>query len=328
MGTEPDIRKQAVKRFIKVFSCAHSILMVSADQRRTPVEEPLLKAVTGFGAGVATMGDICGMVNGGVVALGELLAPLHGTSDNEWKTVLFCHEFYRRTKEEAGTCSCGEIHGGKHLAKNFRKAILTGKTFKCFEMLYRGSGILDDFFGRIPHRPPFFEKEKADRIRSIYEHFRENRFHCCRSTLQAIEERSGRSLSFLREAATGFVGGIGFSGTLCGSVVGGVLAAGAEHGVNPRTSDYGDTMKIIYHGLLKSDRIWTDARLFKAARAFEVIRKIYKMVESSHGSCDCGTISGLDVGRPETLRNYRENRGVSRCRALADLIARETAALL
>ena len=326
MGT--DICKQAVKGFIKVFSCAHAMLMVSSDQHQTQVDVPLLKAVTGFGAGVSTKGDICGMVNGGVVALGELLAPLYVIPEEEWKTVLFCHEFYQRTKEAAGTCSCGEIHGGKHLAKDFRKAILTGKTFKCFEMLYKGSGILDDFFSHIPYTPPFFETEKADRIRTVYEYFRENQFHCCRSTLEYIEEKSGRDLSFLRDAATGFIGGIGFSGTLCSAVIGGVLAAGVVHGVNPRKSDYGDTMKIIYHGLLKSDKIWSDPRLFKAARAFDVSRKIYEKVESSYGSCDCRVISDLDIERPETLRIYREEDGIARCRALAERIARETSTLL
>jgi len=325
---ESDIRKEAVKGFIKVFSCAHSMLMVSADQYRKPVEVNMLKAVTGFGAGVATMGDVCGMVNGGVVALGNLLAPLYGSPNEEWKIAWFCHEFYRQTKEAAGTCSCGEIHGGKHLAKNFRKAILTGKTFKCFEMLYKGSGILDNFFAGIPYSPPYFESEEAVRIRAFYEYFRENRFHCCRSTLEDIEKRSRRDLSFLRDAATGFIGGIGFSGTLCGAVIGGVLAAGAVHGVNAKTSDYGDTMKIIYHGLLKSDKVWSDTKVFKAAKAFEVSRKIYEMVEASYGSCDCRAISGLDVGRPETLRTYRDENGIARCCAVAEHIARETATLL
>jgi len=325
---EPDIRKQAVKGFVKVFSCAHSMMMVSADQHRTPVDVPVLKAVTGLGAGVATMGDICGMVNGGVVALGNMSAPIYGSSADEWKIALFCHEFYRQTREAAGTCSCGEIHGGKHLAKNFRKAILTGKTFKCFEMLYKGSGILDDFFTRIPYAPPFFETEKANRIRSIHEYFREHRFHCCRTTMELIQEKCGRDLSFLREAATGFIGGIGFSGTLCGAVTGGVLAAGAVHGVNPKMSDYADTMKIIFHGLLKSDKIWSDSRLFKAVRAFELSRKIYEMVESSYGSCDCRIISGLDIERPETFQTYRKENGIARCRGIADRIARETSALL
>lgn len=325
---EQDIRKKAVKGFIKVFSCAHAMLMVTGDQHRIPVAVPLLEAVTGFGAGVATMGDVCGMVNGGVVALGNLLPPLYKSPEEEWKTALFCHEFYRQTKESAGTCSCGEIHGGKHLAKNFRKAILTGKTFRCFEMLYKGSGILDDFFTRITYAPPFFETEKAERIRSIHEYFRENRFHCCRTTLELIQEKSGRDLSFLREAATGFIGGIGFSGTLCGAVIGGVFAAGAAHGVNPKMRDYSDTVKIIYHGLLKNDKIWNDSRVFKAARAFEVSRKIYEMVESIYGSCDCRIISGLDIERPETFQAYREENGIIRCRTLAERISQETASLL
>jgi len=320
---ESDIRKQAVKGFIKVFSCAHAMLMVAGDQRQRPVDVNILKAVTGFGAGIATMGDVCGMVNGGVVTLGELLAPLYGSPDNEWKTVLFCHEFYRQTKAAIGTCSCGEIHGGKHLARNFRKALLTGKTLRCFEMLYKGSGVLDDFLVRVPSTPPFFETEKAVRIRSACEHFQENRFHCCRTTLQTIAERTGQDLSFLYHAATGFIGGIGFSGTLCGAVIGGVLAAGARHGVNPHGSDYRDTAKIIFHGLIKSDKIWSDASVFKAAQAFETSRRIYEMVESAYASCDCQVISGLDIELPETLQSYAAKNGIQHCRDLSERISRE-----
>ena len=93
-------------------------------------------------------------------------------------------------------------------------------------------------------------------------------------------------------------------------------------------SDYSDTVKIIYHGLLKSDKIWNDSRVFKAERAFEVNRKIYELIESTYGSCDCCIISGLDIERPETFMNYREVNGIARCRDIAERIAWETSALL
>ena len=319
-----DIRKQTIKGFMKCSSCAHSMVMASKDRHQTPVDEKLLKGVTGLAGGVATMGDICGMVNGAVVSLGKRLATVYAKPEEEWKIAYLSHEFYRQTEIAVGTCSCGDIHGGKHLAKNFRRAILTGKALKCIEMLYKGSGILDEQIAGIPYDPAYFSSPRAEEVCSRHEHFRENQFHCCRSTLQDIQDKSGRDLSFLQDAATGFIGGIGFSGTLCGAVVGGILAAGAVHGVDPRKKDYGDTLKLLYHGLLKSDKVWTDSRIFKAAKTYECSMKIYKLVESSFGSCDCSTITGLDIEKPETFSAYKAKAGIASCRSLVDRVVQET----
>ena len=143
MREEQKIKIQAVKGFLKMFSCSQSMLMTFSEFHHTPVSRDLLKAMIGFSAGISTMGDICGMFNGGAVVLGQKLTPIYASEEEQWKIALACNIFFKQTKESVGTCSCGDIHGGKHLAKNFRKAILSGRAMKCFEMLYKGMGHLD-----------------------------------------------------------------------------------------------------------------------------------------------------------------------------------------
>jgi C_GCAxxG_C_C family probable redox protein len=324
----PDKKMRIIKRFIRISSCAHSVLLHSEEFYQLHVDDKLLKGVTGLGGGIAAMGDICGTVNGAIISLGKKFAPLYGNAKEEWKVVYLCHEFFLRIQKETGTCNCGENHGGKEMTRNLRKSLLTGKYFRCFGMLSHGAGILDRQIAGIPNQHDFFSSPRAEAIRNGYEYFQQQQFHCCRSVLQQIDERSGRDLSFLREAVTGFIGGIGFSGTLCGAILGGVLAIGTVHGVNPRARGYKDALKFLYHGFLKSEKIWSDRNLFPGAEAFECSRKIYQMVDSSYGSCDCIAIAGLDIERPETFTKFRNHAGIARCRNLADRVARETLALL
>lgn len=328
MVNSVEIKRLSVKNFIKYFSCAHSMLISLADKHQLTVDVSFLKAATGFGAGVSTMGDVCGMVNGGAMLLGKKLYPLFANSEEQWKIAFYSNEFYNRTKNTLGTCNCGDVHGGKHLAKNFRKAILTGRSMKCFEMLYKGSGILEDLFGRDELEHFGVDSVRKEAIRDIYQHFQSSQFHCCKSTLQKIEELNGLDTSVLNDSIDCFIGGIGFSGTLCGAVVGGVLAIGLKDGVNPHERDYKDTVKIFYQGLLKNDKVWSNEKVFKAAKTFDKCQALYKMVEETYGSCDCSAISSLDVDKPCGLQKFKEKRGIHQCQQLSENIAQKVNLLL
>lgn len=327
MNKANDIKFQAVKGFIKMFSCSHSMLMASSQYLNVEVSEDLLKAATGFGAGISAMGDICGMVNGGAVAIGQKLSALHAAPDEKWKVALLCNALYHRIRESAGMCSCGEVHGGKYLAKNFRRAILTGKTLKCFEMLSKGAGILDDLImdDHDGLEKSCIDQGKADRIREIYKYFQDQGFHCCGSTIKRIQEMSGKDLSALNAAGSGFIGGIGFSGTFCGSLIGGIMAISLAYGIDPRDIQYKDTAKIIYHGLVKNDKIWTDEKVFKPAKVFNYSQQLYKSVEKDYGNCDCRAISGLDIEKPASIEAYKSVNRIRNCKELSESIARQVA---
>jgi C_GCAxxG_C_C family probable redox protein len=323
-----NVKKQAVKGFLKVFSCAHSMIKTISEQHQMPVDTNLLRAATGFAAGLSTMGDICGMVNGGVLILGKNLGQPSPDWERNLALIITCNQFYQMTKVSVGTCNCGDVHGGKHLAKNFRRAILTGKTVKCFEMLYKGAGILSELIRQSEKGLSQFDRVFEGRIADSYQGFQSKNFHCCWTTLQRIQELSSLDISPLNNSVSGFIGGIGFSGTLCGAVVGGVLALGLKYGIDPRDRGYKDTMKIVYQGLLKSDGIFRDEKIFPAAANFNRCKILYRILEEKYGDCNCTTISGLDMNRIFSIQEFKAKNKIEDCRRLSETIAQKASLLL
>ena len=142
-------QRKVVVDFIKAFSCAYSVTKNLSGQLGVEIDPMLLRSVVGFSSGISTMGDTCGVVNGGVTVLGKKYSDL--PSD---RLYLLCAEYFRRLEGRVGTPNCGIVHGGKHLARNFRRAILTGKTIKCVEVLAQGAQVLQELIcaGRSPRR--------------------------------------------------------------------------------------------------------------------------------------------------------------------------------
>lgn len=87
-----DEKKQAVKKFLKVFSCAHSMMKTISEQHQVPVDPNQFKAATGFAACLSIMGDICGMVNGGVLILGKKLGQRFPGWEKSLELILTCNQ--------------------------------------------------------------------------------------------------------------------------------------------------------------------------------------------------------------------------------------------
>jgi C_GCAxxG_C_C family probable redox protein len=323
-----EVKKQAVKGFLKVFSCAHSMVNTISQHYHMPPDSKLLKAATGFAAGLSTMGDTCGMVNGGVLILGRKFSEHPLWRDKQLELILTCNQFYQMTESAAGTCNCGDVHGGKHLAKDFRRALLTGKTVKCFEMLYKGAGILSGLIGEGKKGVSPLDPVICDRVATIYREFQSQNFHCCRTTLQRVQELSGLDISPVSESVSGFIGGIGFNGSLCGAVVGAVVALGLKYGIDPSDKGYKDTLKIIYQGLRHSERIFEDEKVLAAAAVFKPSQSLYRLVQHKYSDCNCTTISGLDLSQASTVQEFMKNSRIQECRKLSETIAQETTMLL
>ncbi|HJX31442.1 MAG TPA: C-GCAxxG-C-C family (seleno)protein [Thermodesulfobacteriota bacterium] len=158
--------------------------------------------------------------------------------------------------------------------------------------------------------------------------FKSQNFHCYLTTLQKIQEVSGLDISPLNNSVSGFIGGIGFSGTLCGVVIGWVLTLGLKYGIDPSDRGYKDTLNTIYQGLLKSDGIFRDERVFPAAADFNRCKTLYRMVEDKYGDCNCTTVSGLDINRASSIQEFMGKNKIEDCRRLSEAIARKTSQLL
>ena len=63
-----------------------------------------------FGGGMGFMGEVCGAVSGGVMAIGFIKGPA-GNPQEFQKTMLPVQEFRRRFEEEMKTINCRELTG-------------------------------------------------------------------------------------------------------------------------------------------------------------------------------------------------------------------------
>jgi hypothetical protein len=153
-----------------------------------------------------------------------------------------------------------------------------------------------------------------DHVAIMARHFNAAGFHCCRTVLDEVAQKTGLPLDKVRPAARGFAGGIGFNGTLCGAVAGGVLALGLADRVDLNRSGFLDTAGIIAKGLIVSDRIFEDRKAFPAAQLFGRCRRMYQKVEARWGGTHCRGIVGLDVKTAEGARQYVADNRMDTCR--------------
>jgi len=309
-------QKKVVIDFIKAFSCAYSVTKNLGQELELETDPLLLRSVVGFSSGISTMGDTCGVANGGVAVLGKKYADL--PSD---RLYLLCAEYFQRLEARVGTPNCGIVHGGKHLARNFRRALLTGKTIKCVEVLAHGASVLkelDDLAGKGDFS--FAEPERAECIGAATRYFETECFHCAGTAISAIAEGLEIPTDHIRDASRGFIGGIGFNGTVCGAIAGGVLCLGLRSDVDLGGSGYSDAAGIVLHGLLKSDRIFEDERRFRPAKLFDQCKRLYQTVESEFGGAHCREILGLDLDRPGGCQRYREEGKIDLCRKLVGAV--------
>ena len=84
--------EQAVSKLVEGYNCAQSVFYVFCDDLQIE-RDAALKLASGFGAGMARNGEVCGAVTGGILVLGAE----HGRGENDDKTAT--EATYARTQE-------------------------------------------------------------------------------------------------------------------------------------------------------------------------------------------------------------------------------------
>jgi C_GCAxxG_C_C family probable redox protein len=106
-------------------------------------------------------------------------------------------------------------------------------------------------------------------------------YNCAQSVLLTMFEHwNGRS-RLIPKIATGFGGGIGRCGSVCGALSGGVMALGIKYGSNEPSVE-------------------------KRLRAYELAQKLYKQFEKNHGSVLCQALIGYDLSNPGELEKAKK----------------------
>jgi len=108
-------------------------------------------------------------------------------------------------------------------------------------------------------------------------------FVCSESVLMGYAESCGIIDGIIPKVATGFAGGIGRRGSVCGALVGAIMALGLRYG---------------------RDRLGDD-------NAYELCMakssECYSVFEKAFGSVYCLALTACDLSEPEGRRIYRES---------------------
>ena len=116
----------------------------------------------------------------------------------------------------------------------------------------------------------------------------------------SFKEELGDQGALLPKIATGFGGGIGRRGSLCGAFTGAVMVLGMKFG----RTEAGD-----------QDR---------KERVYELGHRFWDRFEKEFGSCYCHDLTECHMDRPEERRKWLDSGGMEKCGAIVE----RTAAML
>jgi C_GCAxxG_C_C family probable redox protein len=117
-------------------------------------------------------------------------------------------------------------------------------------------------------------------------------FNCAESVLLGLCEEMHVASPLIPRIATGFGGGIGHTGNICGAVSGAVMALGIAFGREK-----------------PEDRATRD-------RLYLLVESFLGEVEKALGHLDCFGLIGVRLNTEEGLKRYREENLRERCRSI------------
>ena len=106
-------------------------------------------------------------------------------------------------------------------------------------------------------------------------------YNCAQSVLLTMFEFWNGENALIPKIATGFGGGIGRCGSVCGALTGGVMALGVKYGTNEPSSE-------------------------KRLEAYEKAQELYKQFEELHGSVLCRELIGYNLSNPSWMKPLKQ----------------------
>ena len=111
-------------------------------------------------------------------------------------------------------------------------------------------------------------------------HFDEG-YNCAQSVLLVMSEYWNIKSDLIPRIATGFGGGIGRCGSVCGALAGGILSIGIKYGTDEPSPE-------------------------KRQKCYELALRLYRLFEQQHGSVLCRELIGYDLSDSEGLESAQK----------------------
>lgn len=123
-------------------------------------------------------------------------------------------------------------------------------------------------------------KQKEALSAIAVEHFLDG-YNCAQSVLLTLSEHWKSKNELIPKIATGFGGGIGRCGSVCGALAGGVMAIGIKYGANQPSPE-------------------------ERRKCYELSQQLYRKFEQKHGSTLCRKLVDCDLSNPKELEKAKK----------------------
>jgi C_GCAxxG_C_C family probable redox protein len=130
---------------------------------------------------------------------------------------------------------------------------------------------------------------RNSKVDQAVEYFK-GHYSCSQAMMLTYAPHLGLDAEIALQLGTGFAGGMGRHGEVCGAVTGAVMVIGLKYGMKNKDDE--------------------DAR----AKTFELVSELFKRFSANHNSVRCRTILGCDISTPEGRELAKtENRFKTLC---------------
>lgn len=110
MNRSKRLSEKAVAHFLKGHNCAQSVLLTMLEDWGVK-SELVPKIAAGFGGGIGRCGSLCGVVTGGVMAIGVKFGTNKPSAEKRKEVYKLAQEFYRQFEKENGSVLCRQLIG-------------------------------------------------------------------------------------------------------------------------------------------------------------------------------------------------------------------------
>lgn len=110
MKRSDPLSEKAVAHFLKGHNCAQSVLLTMLEDWSVK-SELVPKIAAGFGGGIGRCGSLCGVVTGGVMALGVRFGTNEPSAEKRKKAYRLARSFFKQFEEECGSVLCRQLIG-------------------------------------------------------------------------------------------------------------------------------------------------------------------------------------------------------------------------
>lgn len=301
------LRRLSLANLSRMGHCAPTVMQTMLDASDHEASW-LVKLTAGLPGGIGNTGGECGGVTAPLVLLGLRQAPERNPRSLPM-VVRRGHDLIGRFTACQGTTSCREIRGDARVP--LRCVAVVQQAPGMYERVLQGtcSGALS--------------REQEDAYGLLYAHWVDRDFHCAHAVFRAINDARFES-DALRAATSAFMGGTVLTGGTCSALTAGVMALGLALGT---IEDSRLRVLRMIATMAVGGQAFADSR-----NAFNVIMNLGHALAgwftAEFGSTSCRTLTQCDFSSTEGSASYVENDGTSRCRAIAEAVARRTRELI